>query len=745
MAGGARNITRLFAVGVLFFVMAGMANAQVYVTNDVPGGQFNPTDPTYAEITGSPASGGGILPFVIDFPASGGNPGGYARIANPGGGGWGVWVIGNQTPVPLSAMGLTPGVPCVFYMDMRIESGTGPGGLKLESWLGNARVNEGPEVRPSGQTNTWATYAFPYTPTATADGMKIVGLWGAGSTNAFDNVRVRVTTQLPLNAAIAFPANLATVNTNFAITATAAVSPGTITNVYFYVGNTLVGNDEIAPYNFVVSGATPGPAQLKVVAKDSTGLSVTSAVVNVTISAALQETIVKVDPAMPWIGYMNVYQTPQNYGAFVFGQLWGVADLVAKFSGSGSASVLTLLPAPISTDDTYWYDYSFPTATNGAVGFKDMEANMYVQAPDGALNGNKVTFTGTVITNTLVRASSTNLIGNGWTCVAFIKDLTNDNSSFTETSIPVTNGMTFSISLVTNPDPERHIQYGFRTQGPNVWPTDVTNYGAVVIQSLDVTPTNVYVDSSKTWLGFMNWFETPQNGGAYVGGSTWGTADLKAVFDSLGLTLSPNNITNTDASWYTPMGQPGAVGNKSMDANMYVEIGSLPGRNLIFSGNVLSNTLVRASNTNAAGNGWTSVAFIKDFAPDYSSFNQSTVALTPGAFSINLTTVNDPLRHVQYGFETFGPNVWVTDSAPFGNVLIGNVAVLSPKITAGLSGGTLNLSFPTQLAHAYTVQYKTNLAGALWSTLTVTNGTGSTAVVTTSASNANRFYRLSIQ
>ena len=175
------------------------------------------------------------------------------------------------------------------------------------------------------------------------------------------------------------------------------------------------------------------------------------------------------------------------------------------------------------------------------------------------------------------------------------------------------------------------------------------------------------------------------------------------------------------------------------------EIGSLPGRSLIFSGTVLSNTLVSASKTNALGNGWTSVAFIKDFAPDYSTFNQVTVPLTPGAFSINHFTANDPARHVQYGFETVGPNVWVTDAAPFGNIVIGNVGVLPTTITPSRVGGNINLTFPTQSGKTYTVQYKSALTNGTWNTLTTTNGTGANAVVVDPTGGSQRYYRLSIQ
>src|SRR5688572_2982602 len=81
----------------------------------------------------------------------------------------------------------------------------------------------------------------------------------------------------------------------------------------------------------------------------------------------------------------------------------------------------------------------------------------------------------------------------------------------------------------------------------------------------------VTVDPGATWLGFMNVFNTPQNGGAYQFGSGWGTADLVATFSGPVLTLAPNTIGDPDPYWYTPSGGPGSTGNKIMDANMYIE------------------------------------------------------------------------------------------------------------------------------------------------------------------------------
>ncbi|MCU0772658.1 MAG: PEP-CTERM sorting domain-containing protein [Verrucomicrobia bacterium] len=218
--------------------------------------------------------------------------------------------------------------------------------------------------------------------------------------------------------------------------------------------------------------------------------------------------------------------------------------------------------------------------------------------------------------------------------------------------------------------------------------------GAALESRADVSYT---VDPGATWIGYMNVFALPSVGnyppslGGYEFGSGWGTGDLVAYFTGPVLTLAPNTINDPNEYWYTPSGGPGSVGNKIMDASMYVEVGSLPGQTVTFTGTVLSDTLTLANNpgnVDANGNGWTSVAFIKDFAPDYSSFVTTTVPLAPGNFSISLATINDPARHVQYGFETIGPDVWITDVGPFGNITI-TVPEPSTLALAGLSAAAL--------------------------------------------------------
>ena len=208
--------------------------------------------------------------------------------------------------------------------------------------------------------------------------------------------------------------------------------------------------------------------------------------------------------------------------------------------------------------------------------------------------------------------------------------------------------------------------------------------GAVAKSNADTTFT---VDPGASWSGFMNVFATAGSGyglagaGGYQFGSGWGTADLNAAFAGSVLTLKANTIGDPNSYWYTPSGGPGSVGNKIMDANFYQQFdGSLSGTTVTFMGLVTGNTL--AGPVDAAGHGWTSVAFIKDFAPDFSSSITTTIDLTSGVFSLSLATIADPSRHVQFGFETIGPDVWAGDPLSIPSVTITAAPVPEPSSIA---------------------------------------------------------------
>ena len=172
----------------------------------------------------------------------------------------------------------------------------------------------------------------------------------------------------------------------------------------------------------------------------------------------------------------------------------------------------------------------------------------------------------------------------------------------------------------------------------------------------------VTVDPAESWLGYMHVADLPASGGIYRSGGTWNVPDLRTSFAGTTLTLSPNTISDPSTYWYIGGGAPGRPGNKIMTANMYVEkTGSLSGKTVTFTGTVSGNTFTAAHR---------SVAFIRDFNADYSSFTTVTAPLVNGNFSISLATSAGSGRHVQYGFETTGVNVWPTDVGPFGSVRI---------------------------------------------------------------------------
>lgn len=190
----------------------------------------------------------------------------------------------------------------------------------------------------------------------------------------------------------------------------------------------------------------------------------------------------------------------------------------------------------------------------------------------------------------------------------------------------------------------------------------------------------------------MNVFDLPADGGAYRFGSAWGTSALPAVFNGSVATIGPNvNTYNaSDPFWVNPDGS----GNKNCDASFYIQNDGLAGNTVTFSGYCRSNTLVSP---------YTTVAFIKDFAPDYSSSVPMTAALVTGqTFSVTLaTTAGD---HIQYGFETIGPDANPATVATLGIVMVASNAVVPPPPASP----TNNAPTPTRPAGSVLCMYNSS-------------------------------------
>jgi hypothetical protein len=191
----------------------------------------------------------------------------------------------------------------------------------------------------------------------------------------------------------------------------------------------------------------------------------------------------------------------------------------------------------------------------------------------------------------------------------------------------------------------------------------------------------VGVDPTQSWIGYMNVFELPSNGGGYDFGNSWGTSDLQAIFSGATLTLSPctNIWETTDTYWVQG---DGVSPNKTMDANMYVQNDALAGQTVTFEGDTLANTLVSP---------YTCVAFIKDYNASYSLIGESSTVLTPGQeFDISLATGAGD--NIQYGFEMIGP-----DANPSTDASLGFIQVAPVPEPSTLALAAMGLAVPFYL------------------------------------------------
>jgi hypothetical protein len=194
---------------------------------------------------------------------------------------------------------------------------------------------------------------------------------------------------------------------------------------------------------------------------------VTSLVLGVFLAAvpALAETVnVTVDPAKPWVGWMNVFDAPGGtMGGYLWGSAWGTADLAASFAGAN----LRLSPNTncYNAADAYWVN---PDGT----GAKYMDANIYVE--DTSLVGKTIAFGGQTLSNTFVPAYSSK---------AFIKVLDPAQGWATILSVfaDLPGGQPFSLSLDVPNTAGLVPQYGFVTDGLVANPATVNQLGAVVL------------------------------------------------------------------------------------------------------------------------------------------------------------------------------------------------------------------------------------------------------------------------
>ncbi len=134
-----------------------------------------------------------------------------------------------------------------------------------------------------GQTST-SPYSNVWTSVAKSNyDLTAVAYDNAGAVTTSAVVQIQVGANLPPTVSITQPTNGAvfTAPATIVITATAADSDGTVTNVAFYQGNTLLGRATTNPYSNVWTGVAAGYYALTASACDDGGAATTSAVVTI--------------------------------------------------------------------------------------------------------------------------------------------------------------------------------------------------------------------------------------------------------------------------------------------------------------------------------------------------------------------------------------------------------------------------------------------------------------------------------
>lgn len=242
--------------------------------------------------------------------------------------------------------------------------------------------------------------------------------------------------------------------------------------------------------------------------------------------------------------------------------------------------------------------------------------------------------------------------------------------------------------------------------------------------------TTLILDPHQTWIGYVNVFDLPSNGGGYEFGSSWGTGALTAYYDvatppynTLTLIANTNTYNPTDPYWVNPDGS----GNKNVDASYYVQNDNLEGQTLTFSGVCLTNTLASP---------YTTTVFIKEFNGSYGVINFVVATPVGGQpFSITLSTGSG--SHVQYGFETIGPDANPATVYSLGDVVyqVQYPAMTLSSLTSQAAVAGQNVTFTETPTGGAPFQYQwtlngvnlvddgSHISGATAGVLTITNVT----------------------
>ncbi len=400
------------------------------------------------------------------------------------------------------------------------------------------------------------------------------------------------------------------------------------------------------------------------------------------------------DPNYTYNGYENVYTNglTSTTGTAYISQYLGTGKVFTNNSSIDASGTITIgaddwpdLAVPYNTDTLIWADNS---GTSAAI-CKTI-SDIYTENASFSA-GDSVTFTGTLVTNTLASPYSQNAI-------IFIKDYDTSwgfHGIYSVSISTLTNGQVFSVTLPSVFGSGDHVQYGMEWAGPPVRSANAASYGMAMISTnggVIAPPGNVYVgiDPSQAWAGFRNVVDqfgvnyAPASGYIGVGGQTpqfQGTISSQGVVQcapDISLDINFHDDLNI---WSDASGTSPAIA--TYDNTFYVDstsTGARAGDTVVFSGTLVTNALTDTGMASSL------VAFIKDFGSDWSYYGEQSVtlsSLTNGQTFTITKPVNSAGDHVQWGFEWQGIPARTNPAAAnfvgqYGYVIFSSNSVVTP-------------------------------------------------------------------
>jgi len=237
-------------------------------------------------------------------------------------------------------------------------SGTGSLQVWIDNIGGNGTQIATIPITSSGGANVWKNYTANINATGQHDlYFKFIGAAGIFSLNT---VTLQSQTS-PIAVALTSPANNANLvaGGNITLTATATTSSGSITEVAFYEGTTLIGTATTSPYTIKWSGAVAGTYSLTAVATNSatqtnTSSSITVNVIEPIYSTTTAPTIDGVVDAL-WSNY-----PASNLNNIIQGTVSSSTYLSANWKASWDANNLYVL---VTVKDDVLVNTNQPVAT----------------------------------------------------------------------------------------------------------------------------------------------------------------------------------------------------------------------------------------------------------------------------------------------------------------------------------------------------------------------------------------------